>query len=85
MNETSGFSGCFADFLECFGTDFAEADQLFFDQIRASAENNEKITEAARANSFADFAAYPDRILDELFIARMEGNELKHPLIFAIK
>ena len=60
---------------ERFGTDFMEADQLFFEQIRASAENDESIAEAARANSFANFAAYLDRILDELFIARMEGNE----------
>lgn len=60
---------------ERFGTDFTEADQLFFDQIRASAENDESITEAARANNFANFAAYFDRMLDELFIARMEGNE----------
>ncbi|TCT18232.1 type I restriction endonuclease subunit R [Thiobaca trueperi] len=60
---------------ERFGTDFAEADQLFFDQIRASAEGNETIAEAARANNFTNFAAYLDRMLDELFIARMEGNE----------
>ena len=60
---------------ERFGTDFTDADQLFFDQIRASAESDESITEAARANSFADFSAYLDRVLDELFIARMEGNE----------
>ena len=60
---------------ERFGTDFTEADQLFFDQIRSSAEKDENIAEAARANSFADFAAYLDGILDELFIARMEGNE----------
>ena len=60
---------------ERFGTDFTEADGLFFDQIRASAENDENIAEAARANSFANFSAYLDRMLDELFIARMEGNE----------
>ena len=60
---------------ERFGADFTEADQLFFDQIRASAEKDENITEAARANSFADFSAYLDRVLDELFIARMEGND----------
>ena len=60
---------------ERFGTDFTEVDQLFFDQIRASAENDENIAEAARANNFANFAAYLDRMLDELFIARMEGNE----------
>ena len=60
---------------ERFGTDFTEADQLFFDQIRASAENDENIAEAARANNFANFSSYLDRMLDELFIARMEGNE----------
>ena len=60
---------------ERFGTDFTEADQLFFDQIRASAENDENIAEAARANNFENFASYLDRMLDELFIARMEGNE----------
>ena len=60
---------------ERFGTDFTEADQLFFDQIRVAAENNENIAEAARANSFSDFASYLDRMLDELFIGRMEGNE----------
>ena len=60
---------------ERFGTNFTDADQLFFDQIRASAENNENIAEAARANSLKDFASYLDRMLDELFIARMEGNE----------
>ena len=33
---------------ERFGTAFTEADQLFFDQIRASAENDESIAEAAQ-------------------------------------
>ena len=60
---------------ERFGTNFTEADQLFFDQIRASAQNNEDVKEAALANNFRNFASYLDRILDDLFIARMEGNE----------
>ena len=60
---------------ERFGTDFIEADQLFFDQIRASAEQDENISEAARANNYTNFALYLDRMLDELFIERMEGNE----------
>ena len=60
---------------ERFGTDFTEADRLFFDQIRASAEQDQNIAEAARANNFANFASYLESILDELFIARMEGNE----------
>lgn len=60
---------------ERFGTHFTEADQLFFDQIRVSAESNEAIREAARANNLSDFAAYLERVLDELFIERMDGNE----------
>jgi type I restriction enzyme R subunit len=60
---------------ERFGTSFTEADQLFFDQIRASAEQSEKIAEAAKANNLSDFTAYFDKVLDELFIDRMEGNE----------
>ena len=60
---------------ERFGTDFTEADQLFFDQIRASAENDESIAEVALANNFANFSSFLDRTLDELFITRMEGNE----------
>ena len=60
---------------ERFGTDFTEADQLFFDQIRASAENDESIAEVARANNFENFSSFLDRNLDDLFIARMEGNE----------
>lgn len=58
-----------------FGTDFNEADQLFFDQIRASAEENERIIEAARANTLGNFSSFLDRVLDELSIDRMDGNE----------
>ena len=36
---------------EWFGTDSAVADQLFFDQIRASAQYNENIAEAVRVNT----------------------------------
>lgn len=60
---------------ERFGTDFTEADQLFFDQIRLTAEKDEKIVEAAKANNLSDFSAFLERMLDELFIGRMEGNE----------
>lgn len=60
---------------ERFGTDFTEADQLFFDQIRASAEKDERIVAAAQANNLEAFSAFLARALDELFIDRMEGNE----------
>ena len=60
---------------ERFGTDFTKADQLFFDQIRASAEEDDSIVEAVKANTLPDFSSYLERIMDELFIDRMEGNE----------
>jgi type I restriction enzyme R subunit len=60
---------------ERFGTDFTEADQLFFEQVRAAAERDEKIVEAAKANSEANFSAFFGRVLDDLFIQRMEGND----------
>ena len=60
---------------ERFGTDFTPADQLFFDQVRATAETNEKVVEAAKANNLTNFSAYFGRILDDLFIQRMEGND----------
>ena len=60
---------------ERFGTDFTEADQLFFDSVRATAELDEKIVEAAKANNEANFSAFFGRVLDDLFIQRMEGND----------
>lgn len=60
---------------ERFGTDFTEADQLFFDQVRATAEKDEKIVQAAEANTEANFSAYFGKVLDDLFIQRMEGND----------
>lgn len=60
---------------ERFGTDFTEADQLFFDSVRATAERDEKIVEAAKANTEANFSAFFARVLDDLFIQRMEGND----------
>lgn len=60
---------------ERFGTNFTEADQLFFDQVRATAERNESVVAAAQANNFENFATYFGRVLEDLFIDRMEGNE----------
>ena len=74
-DEKEALSSLIERLNERFGTAFTEADQLFFDQIRASAENDESIAEAARANSFADFTAYLEGKLDDLFIGRMEGND----------
>jgi type I restriction enzyme R subunit len=37
--------------------------------------STEKIVEAAKAINLANFSSYLERMLDELFIDRMEGNE----------
>jgi len=58
-----------------FGTEFTPADQLFFDQIAESAVENETLREAARANTRENFAYVFNRMLENLFIERMDGNE----------
>lgn len=58
-----------------FGTDFNKVDQLFFDQVSEAAMDNEKIVEAAKANGLANFATFFGKVLDDLLIQRMEGND----------
>jgi type I restriction enzyme R subunit len=74
-DETVALSTLVGKLNERFGTDFNEADQLFFDQVRATAELNESVVAAAQANSFDNFSAFFSRVLEDLFIDRMEGNE----------
>ena len=63
------------DLNERFGTDFTKADQLFFDQVLATAESDKAIVQAAKANSEANFSAFFERVIDDLLIQRMEGND----------
>lgn len=58
-----------------FGTDFTEADQLFFDQVTATAELDERIVEAVHANSPENFSNYFGRVIEDLFVQRMDGND----------
>jgi type I restriction enzyme R subunit len=60
---------------ERFGTDFTKADELFFDQVVETAAANEKLQEAAKANTLENFSYVFDKMLETLFIDRMEGNE----------
>ncbi len=60
---------------ERFGTDFTEADQLFFDQIEAEAKDDDKLRQAAKVNSMADFLDIFKKMFEGLVIDRMEGNE----------
>ena len=58
-----------------FGTEFTEADQLFFDQIIAAAMLDEDLRQAADANPEDKFALLFGNLLQTLFIERMEQNE----------
>ena len=60
---------------ERFGTNFTQADQLFFDQIHEEAIANEPLRQAASVNSVEDFRYVFDKIFEGLVIDRMEGNE----------
>lgn len=58
-----------------FGTDFTQADQLFFDQIREEAARSEELRKAAEANTVEDFRYVFEKAFDGLVIDRMEGND----------
>lgn len=58
-----------------FGTDFKQADQLFFDQVAEAAVENETLRTAASANTLDNFKHVFDRMLEGLFVDRMDGNE----------
>ena len=60
---------------ERFGTDFTEADQLFFDQIEAEAKSDDSLRQAAKVNTMADFMQIFKKMFEGLVIDRMEGNE----------
>lgn len=60
---------------ERFGTDFTAADQLFFDQITESAIDNNDLQEAAKANTYENFFLVINKMMEALFVERMEGNE----------
>lgn len=60
---------------ERFGTEFTLADQLFFDQVLEAALRDNKIKEAAEVNSYENFMSFFGKLMEGLFIDRMEGNE----------
>lgn len=60
---------------ERFGTNFTQADQLFFDQIQEEAIESEALKKAAAANSKDDFRYVFEKAFEGLVIDRMDGNE----------
>lgn len=60
---------------ERFGTDFTQADQLFFDQIQEEALESDVLRQAAATNSKDDFRYVFEKAFEGLVIDRMDGNE----------
>ncbi|HNR88558.1 MAG TPA: type I restriction endonuclease [Spirochaetota bacterium] len=60
---------------ERFGTDFNQADQLFFDQIIQSAINDVNIKQAAAVNPSDKFELLFKSVLETIFVERMDQNE----------
>ena len=60
---------------ERFGTDFNQADQLFFDQIVEAALADDGLREAAAVNPGDKFELVFKGLLENLFVERMDQNE----------
>ncbi len=60
---------------ERFGTDFNQADQLFFDQIVEAAVTDDGLRQAAAVNPEDKFALVFRNLLERLFVERMDQNE----------
>ena len=60
---------------EHFGTDFNQADQLFFDQIVAAAMADEGLRQAAAVNPGDKFELVFKSLLENLFVERLDQNE----------
>ena len=60
---------------ERFGTDFNQADQLFFDQIVEAAMADDGLRQAAGVNPGDKFELVFKHLLDRLFVERMDQNE----------
>src|SRR5438874_11857605 len=60
---------------ERFGTHVAEADRLFFQQIKEEACNDQQVVKTALANPFDKFELGIRRLIENLMIERMTEND----------
>ena len=60
---------------ERFGTDFNQADQLFFDQIVEAAMADDGLRQAAAVNPGDRFELVFKHLIEHLFVERMDQNE----------
>lgn len=60
---------------ERFGTNFTEADRLFFQQIHEKAKNKDAVIKFSQANPYDKFRLWIEPMLKELVIERMAEND----------
>jgi len=60
---------------ERFGTQFAEEDRLFFEQIREKATKNEQVIQTALANPLDKFTLGIRKLIEDLMIQRLAEND----------
>lgn len=63
------------DLNQRFGTDFNQADQLFFDQLTETAIGDERLRQAAQVNPEDKFSLVFTSLLEALMFERMDQNE----------
>ena len=63
------------DLNQRFGTDFNQADQLFFDQLTETAVGDERLQQAAKVNPEDKFSLVFGNLLETLMLERMDQNE----------
>ena len=57
-----------------FGTEFTDADQLFFDAVEQHLSNERDLAEAADVNTKADFGIKARQVLKDAFVDRHQSN-----------
>ncbi len=60
---------------ELFGTEFSEADRLFFPQIKEKASNDPRVIDTARANPLDKFELGVRKLIEDLMMQRMSDND----------
>ncbi|MDE2893758.1 MAG: type I restriction endonuclease [Chloroflexota bacterium] len=73
--ERSPLSEIIENLNDRFGTEFTEADRLFFEQIKESAIENETIRQTAQANSLDNFKLVISPRIQHLMYERMSEND----------
>lgn len=60
---------------ERFGTDFTKEDELFFQQVKQDAKNDEKVRQTAEANTLQNFGYVFDKAFEGFVVARLDRNQ----------